>query len=138
MKNLLPKVTCLMCLTATSLSNAQSTNNSEKPLINDPTVTSGLLVCKLTGPAFKKRLDELRTVVFSKVESYSEEENGYTFHFKDEGDFLQKLTDYMLSERKCCAFFDFNLTIKANEGGAILTISGPEGAKKMIELMIDG
>lgn len=137
MKNLIPKLTCVVCLTACSLSNAQSSDEGKNEPIEEVTIPSGLLVCKLTGKEFKDRLDELRNVVFARVESYREVEDGYVFQFKDEDDFLPKLTDYMLSERKCCPFFSFDLSIKGNDTRVALKVSGPEGAKEMIAMMID-
>ncbi len=137
MKNLIPKLTYVMCLTACGFANAQSSQDETSQVIDDQIFTSEPLVCKLTGPEFRKRLDELRTIVFAKVESYEELENGYVFKFEDDEDFLPKLMDYMLSERKCCPFFDFNLSVKSKRGGPDLTVSGPDGAKEMIEMMIE-
>lgn len=79
----------------------------------------------------------MRNVIFSRVESYEEVENGYIFQFKIEDEFLPKLTYYMLSERKCCPFFDFDLSIKAQGTGPVLKVTGPDGAKAMIEMMMD-
>ena len=138
MKNLIPKLICMMSLASCFSSKAQTPNNHGNSPDDSSRVSSHQLVCKLTGPEFRKRLDDLRDHVFTKAESYQETAKGYIFQFKNNDDFLRILLDYILSERHCCPFFDFELSIKANEANAMLLISGPEGAKEMIEMMIGG
>ncbi len=101
------------------------------------TVNSSLFVCKLTGPELQKRKAALRKEVFSKVRKFEEVEDGFHFCFADREGILERLADYILAERKCCPFFQFELTIKPDKGGVELKLCGPKGAKSMIRELMD-
>ena len=96
-----------------------------------------VLICSLSGPELIKRKAALQEEVFSNVLKTQEEETGYRFHFKFDENFLVKLTDYMLAEKKCCPFFRFELMIGEGKEGIELAVSGPEGAKAMIGDLIE-
>ena len=122
----------LLCSNILTGQEMKSTENQVITGIN----TSQTLACKLTGPEFQKRIKELQERVFSSAKSYEKLEEGYLFHFDDEGDFLITLIDYMLAEQVCCPFFDFDLKIRSNNGGISWKISGPPDAKKLIEMIL--
>ncbi|MDN5214874.1 hypothetical protein QQ020_22530 [Fulvivirgaceae bacterium BMA12] len=103
----------------------------------NPIVSPNQYVCQLTGPELAKRKAKLQEEVFSQVKQITEVENGYVFHFADDDDFLLKLMDYMLAEKKCCAFFQFDLSVKAHGGGIDWKISGPAEAKEMLRLLVE-
>ena len=81
---------------------SQNKDINENQMIMDSTSASGLFVCKLTGPELQKRKAALQQEIFNQVKELKEVENGYIFHFTDEGDFIEKLVDYTLAEKKCC------------------------------------
>ena len=116
---------------------SQNKDINENRMIMDSTSASGLFVCKLTGPELQKRKAALQQEIFSQVKELKEVENGYIFHFMDEGDFIEKLVDYMLAEKKCCPFFQFDLSILANNAGIAWKITGPPEAKEMIKSLVD-
>lgn len=128
---------CLMCNAVITFSYAQENSLMKSPLIFDAIPSSDLVVCKLVGPEFQKRKAELQKQVFAKVTSYKEVENGYVFSFIDQADMLETLADYMLTEHKCCPFFDFDLSVKAHNGGIEWTISGPPQVKDMIGSLLE-
>lgn len=116
------------------LSIASAQSNDSTP--NSHTMESQLLVCKLNGPELIKRKQALQKEVFSQLLSYEELEKGFLFRFTFEENFLIKLTDYMLAEKKCCPFFQYELKIKAHTAGIELAVSGEGEAKEMIREML--
>jgi hypothetical protein len=92
---------------------------------------SRTLSCKLTTPELQKR----RTTVIRDVKDLAiDKENihegmRFTFHGKDE--VLDTIVAFIKTERLCCDFFDFRLSVQ-NEI-AVLEISGPEGAGEFLK-----
>ena len=117
------------------LSIAFAQSNDSPP--NSPTMDSQLLVCKLNGPELIERKQALQKEVFAQMISYEELEKGFIFRFAFEENFLIKLTDYMLAEKKCCPFFQYELKIKAHTAGIELAVSGEGEAKEMVRSMIE-
>jgi hypothetical protein len=46
---------------------------------------------------------------------------------------LDELTEFIKTERECCDFFVFNLSISGDKSEAWLELTGEEGAKNFIE-----
>ncbi|MEP5614169.1 MAG: hypothetical protein ABJP45_18090 [Cyclobacteriaceae bacterium] len=131
MKKLFALTFCIACARMTTIAQDLSTNQTQ--IIMDSTLNSSLFVCKLTGPELQKRKAALQKEIFERVEKVTEAENGYIFYFKDEGDFIEKLVDYTLAEKKCCPFFQFDLTIRPDNEGIEWKLSGPDGAKEIMK-----
>ena len=117
-----------------SLSTAFAQSNDSPP--NSHTMESQLLVCKLNGPELIERKQALQKEVFAQMISYEELEKGFLFRFDFEENFLIKLTDYMLAEKKCCPFFQYELRIKAHAEGIELAVSGEGEAKEMVRELL--
>jgi hypothetical protein len=93
------------------------------------------ITCKLTTPELQKRkatvVAELKALVLER----NELENGYSFKFEGTDQNLDQLTEFIKTEKMCCDFFTFQLTVE--EGTAILHITGPTGAKEFLKEEID-
>jgi hypothetical protein len=93
------------------------------------------ITCKLTTPELQKRkatvIAELRALVIERRETA----DGYVFAFQADDQTIDKLVDFIKTERQCCDFFTFQLTIEENN--ASLNISGPEGAKEFLKQEVD-
>ncbi|MEM6805949.1 MAG: hypothetical protein AAF696_31420 [Bacteroidota bacterium] len=98
---------------------------------------SPALVCSLSSPELIQRKADLQREIFSQIQKVKEEEKGYRFSFAYEENFLPRLVDYMLAEKKCCPFFRFELIIEEGKEGLELVVSGPKGAKAMIAGLIE-
>lgn len=89
------------------------------------------LACKLTSPELQKRrattIHELKELILLKEETGY----GYKYIFNSHDDVLDKLIDFVKSERLCCDFFSFQLSIEGQK--AALEITGPEGSKKFLD-----
>jgi len=95
------------------------------------------IVCTLSESDLIERKEKLKSEIFSKTTKVEEVKFGYIFHFKDEATLLPKLTEFIVTEQKCCKFFQYDLSIKSSNRGIALKISGPILAKIMIEEMVN-
>jgi len=59
--------------------------------------------------------------------------NGYAFKFKGTDAMVDELTSFIKTERECCSFFIFNLSVAGDKSAAWLELSGPEGTKDFIK-----
>jgi hypothetical protein len=91
------------------------------------------LSCKLTTTELQQRkktvIAELRNLVIEKIET----ENGFKYKFDGSDNVLDKLTEFIKTERLCCDFFVFNLTTSSDAKFTWLELSGPEGTKDFIK-----
>lgn len=97
--------------------------------------TNKTLSCKLTTSELQKRkstvIAELKTLVVSREEL----SNGYSYQFNATDDILDKLNTFIKTERMCCDFFTFQLTVEV--ATATLNITGAEGAKEFLKEEVD-
>jgi len=63
--------------------------------------------------------------------------NGYAYKFSGSDDVVAKLNEFIKSEKECCDFFSFNLTISNDKSTAWLEITGEKGAKEFIKTEIE-
>jgi hypothetical protein len=93
------------------------------------------VTCKLTTPELQKRkatvIAELKVLVVSRKELV----DGYSFEFNGTDETLDKLNIFIKTERMCCDFFTFQLTVETDK--AVLNITGGEGAKEFLKEEID-
>ncbi|PBQ33927.1 hypothetical protein CNR22_19775 [Sphingobacteriaceae bacterium] len=93
------------------------------------------MACKLTSPELRKRketvLAELRKAVIERKELV----NGYAFKFNCSDQMLDKLNEFIKSERQCCDFFTFNVLTSGEE--VWLELTGEEGVKDFIKTELE-
>lgn len=59
--------------------------------------------------------------------------NGYEFRFPGDGQTISDVAEWIVTERLCCPFFDFDLSL-AREGGTLaLRLTGRPGTRTFIE-----
>jgi hypothetical protein len=89
------------------------------------------LVCKLTSTELQERrrtvISELKHLLINKVTI----SDGYQYTFDSNDVVLNKLLSFIKSERLCCDFFSFNLSIEGER--TQLEITGPEGSKQFLD-----
>ena len=97
--------------------------------------TDDKVVCKLTTPELQKRkatvIAELKALVLTRQELV----NGYSYKFDGTNEILDKLNLFIKTERQCCSFFTFRLTVE--ESNATLDITGSDEAKDFLKLEVD-
>ena len=89
------------------------------------------LSCKLTSPELRHRKETIIKELKEAAMERKETANGFSYAFTASDEMLDKLVDFVKTERQCCDFFDFDIRI-GNDNSALLEISGPEGAKAFI------
>lgn len=93
---------------------------------------SPVLACKLTTPELQKRKATVLASLRKQVIKKKELKNGYAFTFKGTDEMIDELTEFVKTERMCCDFFTFNISVKGDQSEAILEITGVDGAKEFI------
>jgi hypothetical protein len=89
------------------------------------------LTCKLTTAELQKRKATVIAELKALVRNKKELEYGYQYKFQSTDLILDKLNEFIKTERMCCDFFTFQLTV--DEDSATLAIAGPEGAKEFLK-----
>ncbi len=98
-------------------------------------VNSKPVVCKLSSPELQKRKTEIIKSLKTKVEAREELANGYLYTFEGTDAMIEDITNFIKSERQCCAFFSFNMLVE--DSIVKLSITGPEGTKDFIKNELD-
>lgn len=94
-------------------------------------------VCKLTSPEFTKRKLTAIASLKKQVVASRETDYGYTYQFGGSNEILDLLTDFIKTERQCCDFFTFTLTIEKEANFIWFELSGPPGCKEFIRTELE-
>lgn len=93
---------------------------------------SGEMACKLTTAKLQERKETVLKSLKGKIVQKKELENGFAFKFPGTDEVLDELTAFIKTERACCDFFVFGLSISGDKREAWLELTGPNGAKDFI------
>ena len=93
---------------------------------------STLMTCKLTSPELRHRKATVIASLKKKVVEKRELKNGYAFRFPGNDNVLDELTEFIKTERECCDFFIFGLSVSGDKSEAWLELTGADGAKDFI------
>jgi hypothetical protein len=95
------------------------------------------LSCKLTTPELQKRKETVLKSLREQIITKKELENGYAFKFPGTDKILDQLSEFIKSERVCCDFFVFGLSISGAQNEIWLELTGPEGSKDFISTELE-
>jgi len=95
------------------------------------------LSCKLTTPELQKRKETVLKSLREQVVAKKELENGYAFKFPGTDKILDQLSEFIKTERACCDFFVFGLSISGEQNEIWLELTGPEGSKDFISTELE-
>ncbi len=90
------------------------------------------LTCTLTSAEMQERKATVIANLQKKLIEKKELIDGYAFKFNGSDGMVDELSTFIKTERECCSFFNFNLSIAGNKSTAWLELTGPEGAKDFI------
>ncbi len=90
------------------------------------------LTCKLMPEELRLRKETVLHSLKGKVLEKKELKNGYAFRFVGTDEILDELITFIKSERECCDFFIFNLSVSGDKSEAWLELTGVEGAKDFV------
>ena len=93
---------------------------------------SGELSCKPSTPKLTKRKETVLKSLKQQILETVELSDGYAFKFPGTDKVLDELAEFIKTERTCCDFFIFGLSISGDTSEAWLELTGPEGAKDFI------
>ncbi len=131
MRILIITITSITLCASQSL-KAQSNETPMKTLMERAKLT-----CKLSTPELQQRkktvIAELKSMVIEKNET----KDGIRYKFEGSDKILDRLNEFIKTERLCCDFFVFTLTAASDSKYTWLELSGPEGVKDFIKYEID-
>lgn len=73
------------------------------------------MACKLTSAEFKDRKSTVITNLKKEIVETIELKNGMKYAFKDSDDTITMLSEFIKTERQCCDFFIFGLSVSAEK-----------------------
>lgn len=88
--------------------------------------------CTLTSDELRHRKETVLASLKAQVVERKEMDNGYAYTFPGADKVVDELAEFIKTERACCSFFTFGLTVAGDGSGACLELTGPEGAKELI------
>jgi len=92
--------------------------------------------CSLSDVALSERILEMEALISLRKE-VRELENGYALRFPgDETELAARLANWIITERQCCSFLEFELSFAAEHGPIWLTIDGSQEAKMFVAFLI--
>lgn len=128
----------LLALFMATIANAQT--KKESSICSDDCAAnnkSTKLTCKLTTPELRERRATAIASLKKQMIEKKELKNGYAYKFTGTDEMLDELSAFIKTERQCCDFFVFNLSISGDKSEAWLEITGPKGAKDFIKTELE-
>jgi hypothetical protein len=80
----------------------------------------------------RRRYTDLIKKLYIGKKEVRELEDGYALRFAAESSTVQELAEFIMYERLCCPFFDFELAVEREAGPVWLRLRGREGVKDFI------
>ena len=90
------------------------------------------LTCKLMPEELRQRKETVLQSLKSKLLDRRELPNGYAFKFPGNDEVVDELIEFIKTERECCDFFVFTLSVSGDKSESWLHMTGVEGAKDFI------
>ncbi|WP_276484809.1 hypothetical protein [Paraflavitalea pollutisoli] len=95
------------------------------------------MTCKLTSLELRQRKATVIASLKKQIVERKELSNGFSYKFKGTDSVIDELTMFIKTERQCCDFFEFGLSVKGDGSTAWLTITGEQGVKDFITTELD-
>ncbi len=88
--------------------------------------------CKLTTPELRQRKETVIASLKKQVIEKKELKNGFAYKFPGTDAVLDELTEFIKTERHCCDFFTFAISVSGDKSEAWLKLTGADGVKDFI------
>lgn len=95
------------------------------------------VTCKLSSPEIRARKETVLASLKKQLLEKQETENGYAFKFPGTDAMVDELVEFIKTERECCDFFVFNLSVSGDKSEAWLELTGVEEAKEFIDTELE-
>jgi hypothetical protein len=91
-------------------------------------------ICNLNAlsDSQKDRYRQLTRILDESGQSVKELSDGYAFRFKAESQLILDAVEFIVYERLCCPFFNFELTVESDTNRMWLNLRGQNGIKEFI------
>jgi hypothetical protein len=112
-----------------------ATNSPTKSICSDKCEAKSKstdLSCKLTTADKRARIETVIASLKKQVIETKELENGFAYKFIGSDKIIDELAEFVKTERLCCDFFSFNISVSGDATEAWLQITGPAGTKDFI------
>ncbi len=132
-------------MTLTACDNSDKATRKNETMIPDKETTTSTctdncnaknktneLSCKLTTPGLQKRKETVIASLKKQILEKKELKDGFAFKFSGTDEVLDELTEFIKTERVCCDFFTFDLSVSGDKSEAWLELTGIDGAKDFI------
>ena len=92
-------------------------------------------ICNLNALTIeqKDRYKELTENLRESRQSVKELSDGYAFRFKAESQMILDVAEFIVYERLCCPFFNFELVVEPDTNRLWLNLRGQSGIKEFIQ-----
>ncbi len=140
-------ITLLIILSMATIANAQTKAKTSKSSVTctddcEAKNKKDKLTCKLTTPELRERkatvIASLKKQILETKELKKKElKKGFAYKFSGSDSMVDELAIFVKTERICCDFFVFNLSISGDKSEAWLEITGPKGAKDFIKTELE-
>jgi hypothetical protein len=93
------------------------------------------IACDLTVFTARERAEheKLGDSLFAEVKRVVEHGNGFTLVFELDAKLDERIKSWLAKEKRCCPFFSFAITREDAPSSLVLRISGPQGAKEILQ-----
>lgn len=123
---LLPVMSC------NAQSQSEKNMNEQKDTLPMTKNKDEQLACKLTSPELRERKETVIASLKKQILDRKELLDGYAFKFPGSDEILDGLTEFVKTERACCSFFVFTISVSGDKSEIWLQITGTKGAKEFI------
>jgi len=117
-----------------------TTDNKTTSIVSDtlePKNKATDLTCKLTTPELQQRKSTVIESLRKQVIQTKELANDYAFKFTGTDKMVDELTEFIKTERECCDFFTFTLSVKGDKSEIWLEMTGAEGTKDFMKAELE-
>src|SRR4051812_13066916 len=90
------------------------------------------IACDLSERDQQLRRQELAADIFKDFEQVEELADGYAFRYPGDEVYVRRLLEFIMFERKCCAFMTFELLFEPGQGSIWLRLRGAPGVREFI------
>lgn len=94
---------------------------------------SNYLACKLTSPELRQRRETVIASLRSQISKTEETADGCIYTLHATAQTIGEVASFIETERQCCEFFSFRLSVPSGSADLYLEISGPQGAKEFLK-----
>ena len=94
------------------------------------------VVCTLGPQALATRREGLLADLVGSAITHEELDSGHRLTFAATDDVLAIILNTVTSERHCCQFLRFQVTVEPGDGPISLELTGPRGTKEFVSALI--